>query len=73
MSEYVEPTREPKQVLQRTYREDGNFTFVDNEMVDVPVQKFRVKSWQDGAEYISPKHGLIYPYDNKPKHQTHYH
>lgn len=78
-SEYVAPTSTPKQdLIWTTARRqmssvEGSIEIREYEMVDSPVVKFRVGSWDGGDEYISPKFGLIYPYDNTPKLATHTH
>ena len=78
MAEYVAPTTTPKQDLiwkeETSEMRSGNtLTVREYEMVDAPVQKYRVKSWDDGTEVISPRFGLIYPYDNTPKYASHTH
>lgn len=74
LSEYVVPTSTPKKTLHREYIDMGNgHSVINNTVVDCPVEMFRIKSWNDGTEYICPKFGLIYPYDNKPKYASHTH
>lgn len=73
LSEYIVPTSEKETIREWKYFEISGQTYRDFEDVDAPVQNHRIKSWQDGAEYASGRFGLIYPYDNKPKLQTHYH
>jgi hypothetical protein len=78
LAEYVAPTTTPKQDLiwkERTseMRSGDTLTVREYEMVDTPVEKYRIKSWDDGTEFISPRFGLIYPYDNKPKFASHTH
>lgn len=78
MAEWVTPTTAPKQDLiwkEKTseMRSGETVTVREYEMVDCPVEKYRIKSWDDGSEIICPRFGLIYPYDNKPKVATHTH
>jgi hypothetical protein len=73
MAEYVAPTSEIQQKCEWKFLEINGETYRESHRVDAPVQSHRIKSWQDGAEYASARFGLIYPYDNKPKLQTHYH
>lgn len=73
LGEYVVPTTMPLQNLHREYSESNGITIVENTLVDAPVEKFRIKSWDDGTEFISPRFGLIYPYDNSPKYASHTH
>lgn len=73
LSEYVIPTSEKETIREWKYFETNGETYRDWEDVDASVQSHRIKSWQDGAEYASAGYKLIYPYDNKPKLQTHYH
>ena len=73
LSEYVIPTSEIEQKREWNYVQINGETYRDWKDVDAAVQSYRIKSWQDGAEYTSARYGLIYPYDNKPKLQTHYH
>jgi hypothetical protein len=77
-SEYVAPTSVPKQDLvwgetTKEMRSGDTLTVREYEMVNSPVEKYRVKNWDEGTEFICPRFGLIYPYDNTPKLATHTH
>lgn len=73
LAEYVVPSDEVETYPIIKYERSGSVEIAFREDVPKAIKQFRISRHSGDEEMLMSAFGIIRPYDNRPKLQTHYH